>query len=416
MREGRRTGRFLKKDSKLAKSVAIADFPFAEICETDVALMDNTKASILHVRLHDKEKMKTYVKQHETLDEPLIDRNKMPPVLQLKDFTKDWEKIRLRMRKGGGHAVEFDDDLFDENGDPIEHSSQSKYTPAATSSSITQETVEDKNKVEDTGVLKIKPDPANKSADSSEQESVGKIRTTLDESMQVVGKAIKELSVREHEPDESQNESAFIPMNPASTSSFNEQEVAAMEQYKQTAKGLEIIPPMDKEKVIAEAAAEGYKSGFEQGEQKAVQQVRERGQLLFSKLSELITELQGLKKQVLDNIQENFYELSQAIAEALLKREFQIDPKSYASVIKRAIAEAVGDDSFKIKLHPSTLELVSSVDVGDLKGRLVADKSLQEFEFKIESNLSVVSTTVQNLIRDLLEKAQPQLFNDEKAG
>jgi flagellar biosynthesis/type III secretory pathway protein FliH len=194
-------------------------------------------------------------------------------------------------------------------------------------------------------------------------------------------------------------------------------EVAAAEEYR-----ARIAVQEANEKVLEalkdEARAAGYRDGFKLGEEKAELQSRNSAQTLFGHVAELISEFEALKHSVLVGAQHNFYELAQAMGEALLGKEFSIRPESFAAVIRKAIDETVESDSFKVRVHPETFEKLANLDLPDLKKRLVKDPSLGIDHFRIESHLTAVDQNARKLIATLLEQADVDLFagTDVKAG
>jgi flagellar assembly protein FliH len=250
--------------------------------------------------------------------------------------------------------------------------------------------------------------------------------------MDVVGKAIKNLIMTDeevpaprHDPLAAAAQPAeFIPVThiqtiesqPSAKTAEDQaidvyrQRLALAEQHKQVLADLE-----------NEAKAQGYTAGFKVGEEKGEIQTRQNASAMFGKINELIVEFANLRNAVLDNVQHNFYELAQAVAEALLKREFKVSPDAFATVVRRAISEAVGPAKFKIRLHPDLYDRVAAIGPSDIVENLVKDSDIDVGDFKIESDLSVVDVSVRKLISDLLDQADLDLFDSsngkkDKAG
>jgi flagellar assembly protein FliH len=167
--------------------------------------------------------------------------------------------------------------------------------------------------------------------------------------------------------------------------------------------------------VVEEAKTQGYRDGFRTGEEKGEIVVRQKAQEVFQRVESLVNELQRTKHDVLANVQENFYELCQAMAEALLKREFSIRPESFVTVMQRAIAEAVEPGKVKVRVHPETYDRLAGLGSAEVTALLVKDAEVEPFDFKVESSLSVVDVSVRKLIGDLLQQADLSIFQDDQA-
>ena len=118
---------------------------------------------------------------------------------------------------------------------------------------------------------------------------------------------------------------------------------------------------------------------------------------------------------ILDNVQKNFYELSQAIGEALLGREFSIKPEAYANMIQRVIKDTVAPNDFKVRMNPETWQKVHDLGINELEPYLVKDQAIPPGDFRVESSLSVVDVNAKKLVSQLLEKVDIDLFDQKKA-
>ena len=166
----------------------------------------------------------------------------------------------------------------------------------------------------------------------------------------------------------------------------------------------------------SEARAEGFQNGFREGEERGLLSGQKNAAQVFSKVSEILTEFSGLKGLILDNVQKNFYELSQAIGEALVGREFSIKPEAYATMIQRVIKDTIVPNEFKVRMHPDTWQKVHDLGIADLESHLVKDNSITIGDFRVESALTVVDVNAKKLVSQLLEKADINLFDEKKVG
>jgi len=168
---------------------------------------------------------------------------------------------------------------------------------------------------------------------------------------------------------------------------------------------------------IEEQKAQGYRDGFRIGEEKAELQVRAASKEMFEKIEGLIQEFQGLQKAMMDNVQENFFIVCQALAESLLKREFTIHPDAFNAVMEKAITEAIEPGKVKIRVHPDTYDRIISLGKNPLLESIIKDGDVAPGDFKLESQMSVVDVNIGKLVAQLLSQADLNLFaEEEKAG
>jgi flagellar assembly protein FliH len=404
----KRRGRFLKGKSRVLGRVALSEFVFGNLDATLSVTPDNTVRSIIHAKYHEDEELARAVKEPRSFDEDLLPNQHRPVIMPL-DFTKDWERNRKLSKDRAAHNYDEDFDLEQTFGTS---SAEDLEEPAP----------------ENPAAAKQAPaSPAAGSPPAPAAQTTGPLAGPLEKapyaSMDAVSTAIKNLRPADQ----------FIPTatppsatGVTSTAPVSDPEAQAVETYRQRIADQKADEEAAK-KAFDEARDRGYQEGYQggfkeghaQGEEKAEIAARQHASQLFGKVGELIQEFAGLKHEILDNVQENFYEIAQAMAEALLKREFSIRPEAFVSVLRKAIEEAVEPGKFKIRVHPETFAHVESVAPADIAAALVKDATLEPGDFRIESALSVVDVNIRTMLKDLLDKADISLFGDgdhEKAG
>jgi len=206
----------------------------------------------------------------------------------------------------------------------------------------------------------------------------------------------------------------FIPLETSPKAPLNSED-QAIALYKKRA-DIEAANIETLNELRQEARSEGYNEGFRIGEEKGVLAGQKTAAEIFHRVSELIHEFEGLKRNVLENIQKNFFELSQAVAESLLEREFSIKPEAFAKVIDKVLKDTVNDDQFKVRLHPETWQKVVDLRIDHLDGHLVKDPAIPIGEFKVESNLTVVDANVKKIVAQMLQNVDMNLFEETKAA
>lgn len=426
-----RFGRFIKKDDRILKSIALEEFSFEDISETKLTNFDNPEKSIIHVRLHDSEDLKDSVKEPNRINESLVDPTTLRSVIHPMDFTADWRSTRSQM---GRRSSKDDDDDLDFATPGTESSPAAVGSSTATASGMAATTASGSNdrKLSESDVGGFRIDRGSEVA--AQPESLEQLKPTP-QSFDPGNVALAAATVAKQEriahdqqrTSPSAAPTEFIPIGGAAVAHAEGQDIAAaaeqgaVDEYKArlaVQKANEKALEQLKAEARAEGQALGYRDGFQHGEEKAEIQARQNAAAMFGKLSDLVLEFERLKTGVLENVEANFYDLCQAMAEALLRREFDIHPQAFSDVLRKAIAETVGQDSFKIKLHPETFEKIAKLDALDITAHLQRDASVPAGDFRIESHLSIVESGARKLISSLLDQVDAGLFGEtrEKKG
>lgn len=408
--EKRKVGRFLKGNSPLMKSVSVQEFSFSEITRVDFAFFDNPESSIIHTRLHGDTELGEVVRPADKFNESFTRAADRRPVLQPIDFTDEWRLLNLRSRNPNRRAD--DDDLLE----------------LANLENLRGQAVNDPVKPVTMPQVEVKPVSDQLSELAKQAEGTSPLNVGQYATMDIVGNAIKDITglqataerhpLQTTAPAAMKTSDAFISIQQPLAQPGDSLEEKAMGEYKERMLK-EKLAEEDVIRAVDEAKSLGYQEGFKIGEEKG--HIQAKGQLtgIVGNVNSLIQEFSNLKSTVLDNIQQNFYEVTQAIAESLIGKELAVNPEAFAAVVRKAVKEAVPENQFKIRLHPTTFEKFSVMNVPEFTGALIKDDKIPENEFKIESNLSVVDGNVKRMIKELLDQADLGLFNkadSEKAS
>jgi flagellar biosynthesis/type III secretory pathway protein FliH len=415
----KRAGRFLKKGSKVMERVSLEEFSFKEIRQDANITLDNAGRTIIHSKYHDDDELERSVRAPKKFNDDLTPQGMSRPVIFPIDFTKDWERDKKLRRHRSARNDDDDMDFDYEAALAAQEEAEAAEADALEAAHAAAEA-----EAQATGT---RPAPAA-AAQAPEPQGDRKDLSQY-QSMDVVGAAIKSLMPPGEEPaaqtapglSAPRPADAFIPVTATPAAQAQDAqavEAEAVERYRQQMADLKAHEER-LQKEIEEARAQGYRDGFKLGEEKAELQVRQNAGEIFGKVHELVREFHALKQEVLTNAQENFYELAQAMAEALFKREFSLDPATFTAVIQRAIAEAIEPSAVKIKVHPDMYDRIVALgqDGGEAAAivpSLVKDPEMQAFDFRVESSMSVVDVNVRQLVTDLLAQADIGLFDQEK--
>lgn len=415
----RKLGRFIKKDSKLLSSVEMVDYNFNEISSSQPVAYDNPDRNIINARFHDPEEIAANVKKPPSMDSLLEDVNKPRLGLILPaDFTQDWYNERSNKKKKKPNIDEDDDDV--DHAALARSRSRPSFQQQSPHSTIDSDhheysEQETQNALESQHVAArpISPEVVR----SSENPGAEKFMTE-----EVMSSAINKAFTKSPQPDaarvvdpQATNSDSFTPLPTNSQNGPIAAEEQAIESWK-----LQQELARQNERILedlkAQARSDGYQAGFREGEEKGLISGQNKAAQVFRKVEEIINEFDGLKSIVLDNVQKNFYELSQAIGEALLGREFSIKPEAYATMIQRVIKDTIAPNEFKVKMHPETWQRVYDLGIPELSPHLVKDPSVAIGEFRVESKLTVVDVSAKKLVQQLLEKVDINLFDDKKVS
>lgn len=414
-------GKYIKKDSKVASMIKLSDYSFERISAYPQVQSDNPKRTIIHSKYHDPAELERSVKIPAKLEEVLVDKSKPRlPIIPPGDFTKDWLMERMSSkRRTFGFEDEDDFDL------PIEDSSalEQVLAPLITASSSGEKTsavnstVLKKEEAAQVRTVSLQDFSQESPQVEMTAENLAKHANLLHAKETAQSSSDQSQSAAKKHPVAESSKGAFIPLQEKPEASNSEvtsvqsPEDKAMQTYKakeDLLKQNEDILEGLKQQSMSEGFSEGYRLGEEKGLLAGQLQATE----VFSRVSELLGEFEGLKKLILNNTQKNFFELCHAVAESLLEREFSIKPESFAKVLQRVIHETVTGDEFTIKLHPETWQKVVGLGLDDLSKHLVKDPAMPLGEFKIESQMTVVDGNVKKIVTQLLQNVDMELFED----
>ncbi len=411
----KKQGRVLKKNAKLLSSVSLMDFSFEQISTNALVSFDNAEGSIIHSRYHEPDQLGQVVKQHDAMNEPVYDAHHPHlGVIFPADFTQDWHNERLNSKR---RALGIDDDeeidILEEarsrNRTRNQRADTLNVTKDETIATDREMTQHDRNLTQSISSPDvIRPsdlDPRLKSLNEGDMASA-------------INKAFLQQSQSSSETASrtplSKEDTHFEPL-PTDTDKDIAIEDQAIEQWR-AKQNLAKQNEQLLEELRNEARSEGFQAGFREGEEKGMLSGQRTAAQVYEKVSEILIEFSGLKELILMNVQKNFYELSQAISEALLGREFSIRPEAYATMIQRVIKDTVTPNEFKIKLHPETWQKVHDLSIPDLDQFLVKDTSIPLGDFRVESHLTVVDVSAKKLVTQLLEKTDINLFDEKKVS
>jgi flagellar biosynthesis/type III secretory pathway protein FliH len=393
-------GRFIKKDDPVRKVMNISEFNLMEICDKPVTYHDNANANIIHNRLHAEEDLKEGVRDSYEINMSFPHESR--PVIRPLDFTEEWKKQKKRM--ANRHHRLDDEEEFELDVTSLLKENKIDFKKATFK---VIETAAPKKKKDQT---EVKP-PVNlfpQAIPVKTNDPEARMEMPAPQAAKP-SRPAQPTPVQEAAPHSQADADDFVPYVPNRDSVRPEAPVQRMEPPR--------LSEEESERLRDEARAEGYQQGYLQGEEKGTLSAQEKITAITDELASIIENLQGMQKSILNHVQENFLMICQSFLEALLHREFKINPESFGAVIERAIADALPEDEFVIHVSPQAFQDLSNWSNPEMRRRLKVDDKLQNDHFRVEGKHSVIDGDLPKIIRDLLDQADIQLFESkEKAG
>lgn len=392
-------GRFFKKDDRMNRVVTVQDFSFIEICESDLIYPDNPDGNIIHHSLHDQDTIKRVVKDPLEIAGDFKHEN-APGVIKPVDFTSEWKAMKRKTRRKGSR---FDEDE--------EYELELEMMERGNRGSSDGRVDEESSPAIQRSIEKI--DLENQKAEiPSAKAAVSPGFKIVRESREIAPMLHDKAETETAAPGQTEG-TEFVPMKTSNQSpEGGNAEREAIETYRQQIVNKQAIIEREKA-VIEEAKSRAFEIGYKEGEEKGAIQAQKNYAAAVQTLEALVHGLQGLKKEVLETAQENFLTICQSMIEALLEREFTLNPASFAHVISRAIKEAVPDDKFRVIVHPSQLHELRNILPPEISKTMAASEQVKQHSFKIESDLTVVDGNITNVVRDLLAQADLQIIDSK---
>ncbi len=403
--DSKKNGRFIKKGDPLVKVLSITDFNLADICQTPLTFHDNASANIIHQKLHLTEDLEETVRESHEIEQVFtVPEERM--IIQPLDFTEEW--ARLKKRQSSRTQKTDDDEDFD-----LEQVRQAQEDKEA---SLAKEALPEE--FGPGGLLDIPEQKTNHSQQATAPKTPSVAVPTSIPTKALIPETKNEeappeqISAQEDDEilhDQSHEEEGvddFVPY--AAQSSPKNPQVSPLERYP-TEEELEAIREM--------ARQEGFRQGFQSGEERATLEARSKVQAIMEEVANVVHNLEGMQHAILKNAQENFQAISQNLIEALIHKEFHLHPDSFGHVIERAISEGLAEDEFKIFVNPEIAKELKAWSNKELASRIKPDESLEAYNFRVEGQNASIDANFQQIIQDLLQKADLKLFDDnEKAG
>ena len=148
-------------------------------------------------------------------------------------------------------------------------------------------------------------------------------------------------------------------------------------------------------------------SAFENCEN--LEKIESKG-VLTNNVKSIVEGLSGLKKSILASANKNYYEIAQAVSETLLRKEIIADESLLQSLIEQAI-QKIPENNITVKVSKNMYDRLMSVTANkELQSIIKADSSVEDGDFRVESDLNVIDGTVYNMVKDILKDFKLDLY------
>lgn len=414
----KKKGRFFKKDSAVYNSIQVTEFSFDEISQNKGIFSDNPGSNIIIERLHEDEEIDSLIKSPRHFFHNLDDPNAMP-VIRPTDFTADWERERRKAKQKSRN-------IFDDDDDDLEFASDARDSAVEAERLRKIEDIKATGGDEDSEeALDLEaPDQKPYIRDADEQKEIAE--TIREHTNEISPKGLDDPEFLERAEMLVQEENTHEA--PAATEDSIEESIQPspkIEPLKSTqpdslidtedtiANADESVSAQQKDDVLQDARSKGFSLGFEEGEQKAILQTREKVAEIMGHIDSIVEELSELKPAILQSAQHNFTEIAKAISEAVIGQSISLKPEIMGNIIERAIKETISEDQFSIRVHPSIFETLQEKGIFGYLDNLVKDDTIKnKEEFHIDSSITHVDGDIKKIVEEMIEEANLNIFEE----
>jgi flagellar biosynthesis/type III secretory pathway protein FliH len=402
----KRQGKFIKGKNRIAKTLRVTEFSFEAISNGQIAYPDNQSGNIYLNRAQDPGTMETVFKKPEKFEDEFGDHHAKN--LKPLNFTEDWLREKSRSKRRGIGSFDEDDDDDDDNDSESQVKEASEFRQNRMDSMQASPFV-----MPDFSAEQQEPAPvvaSRREVAAPQLEQVADLEDVRQKSGSIAGADIAHISsmkpTAQHLEDSEPTDIHLHDPSPVQRS--NKSSAHHINQIE-----LPVISPEERAEAFEEGKKIGYLDGYRQGEIKGNVKAQEDAQAMFGKLSGVLDEIEGLKRQIFENVQDIFIDVCEAVTEAIVRKEFKVNPHSFGEMIRQVVTESVPNDSFEIKLDPQMFALIEKAGMSDISARIRCDSSLTEpGDFRIESNLTAVDGNLRRMVKEMIDRAGIELFED----
>lgn len=384
----KKQGKFIKSNSPLEKVVRITTYSFQEISGAVLADTDNANHNVIHRRFHRDEDVDGRIGHPTKLDTVHVDpMNPNQEIIFPRDFTKDWIEAKSKSKRRDELAdVYYDDDDDDEDELPEQTSVQDREGEV----SVEAASVGDSLQAESSEGSDFQETPVGRQFEPNLRPNANAL-----EDMRNPGLGLEKIETFSPPEESDPNDSLVI---------------------KKPDLGEDPVHPtpgdLDEWQVVQ---GQDPEQSYEDIHHQEIDPKVQEDLLQMTKVaSEIFEELSDLKQRTFENLQKNFEVMLEALGESVLKKKLSKDPKAMESLIHRAIADGVKEDTYKVFVDRQGFELLRSQG-SDLEKFLQVDDSLDFGSFRVESDLAKVAGGIKDIVSDFIEQNDIDIYSDEES-
>ena len=159
------------------------------------------------------------------------------------------------------------------------------------------------------------------------------------------------------------------------------------------------------------AGAQELEQAYARGRQDGLQEAESKLDSTHQTLAAALEEVSRLREKLTRNSRQDMLRLVMAIAEQVIRRELQVDPKVVLTVLDEALKASVQADQYRIQVNPADLERVTEqkplflASMSGLKNlNIEGNNSVSAGGCRIESDLGEVDATIESQL-DSIQQA-----------
>lgn len=408
----KRKGRFLKKGTRLFDLVEVEDYNFSKIREYKSSVYpDNPNFNIIHKRFHEESEISKKVLDGEKKFDELIAKNLRNQVIRPRDFTSDWIEEKKKAKRRSANK-EFDEDEFEMQMEEEEYKMIHQ---------VEENDDDDDDEVDsDNGTDRHEINDANEVSDSSHASD-----------------------------DLNQKLSNMNEMTRQSQASFDDLKREEVSGFKNVEDAIQSFSSTEKNSIPGEPAYSGFEhkpdgpaksfpSDLNQDIDGKLRTIELKEQELNKKMNDLehqrkelaqeidsfrktskqfeekVAEVKNLRKDSLGKAQENFYQITEALSEAIFQKSINLNPSLFKNLVDKIIRDSSFGDQYRVKVNPIFLETFKSYLPEDQTSLWQADDNVAEGEFVVENENSSIKSDLKQIVKEMLSDIDLDIFQEPK--